>query len=281
MNATLEAVATHDISVEDVEYQKPGGRPVLVRLYRPRGAGPFPTLIDIHGGAWVRGDRMQNAGIDEALAKRGILVVAPDFRMPPEAVYPTSLADINLAIRWTKAHAREYAGRPDKVGGFGTSSGGHQVLLAAIRPKDPRYAALPLAGAPDASLAYVISGWGVLCPQVRYQLAKQRSHAEFIKAHDAYWGTEAVMSEGSLPQIFERKEPMSALPPALIFQGDADEWVPVEVVERTAKGYRAAGGALELAWLPGAKHSFFRDDPTGANAVKAMQLIEAFVAKHG
>src|SRR5215472_9714722 len=109
MNATLEGTATHDITVEDVEVQKQAGRPILARLYRPRGAGPFPTLIDIHGGAWVRGDRMQNVEIDTALAQRGILVVAPDFRMPPEAPYPTSLADINLAIRWTKAHARDFA----------------------------------------------------------------------------------------------------------------------------------------------------------------------------
>jgi acetyl esterase len=281
MMDTVEVAASHDISVEDVEFYKRDGKSLLARLYRPRGTGPFPTLLDIHGGAWVKGDRMQNAGIDEALARRGILVCSIDFRMPPEAPYPASSADINLGIRWLKAHARELGGRPDRVGGFGTSSGGHQVLLAAMRPNDPRYAAIALAGAPDARLAYVISGWGVLCPLTRYRLAKERKHADFIRSHDAFWGTEAAMSEGSLPLIFERGEKVDGLPPALVFQGDADEWVPTEVAERLANGYRAAGGALELVLLPGAKHSFFREDPKGANAVRAMSLIESFARKHG
>ena len=102
----------------------------------------------------------------EAFAESGILVASLDFRMPPEAPYPASLADINLGIRWLKARARTYGSRPDWVGVFGTSSGGHQVLLAAMRPDNPDYAALPLAEAPqiDARVAFVISGWGVLDP---------------------------------------------------------------------------------------------------------------------
>src|SRR5919106_1779738 len=77
-----------------------------------------------------------------------------------------SLADINLATRWLKHRARTYGSRPDWVGTLGTSSGGHQVLLAAMRPDDPRYAALPLAEGPkvDARVAFVVSGWGVLDP---------------------------------------------------------------------------------------------------------------------
>jgi len=94
--------------------------------------------------------------------------------MPPEAPYPASLQDINLGIRWLKLHARDYGSSPERVGAYGTSSGGHQVLLAAMRPEDKRYRALPLAGAPDldAKLAFVISGWGVLDPVARYHLAK-------------------------------------------------------------------------------------------------------------
>ena len=48
-------------------YAKVTGKPMLARLYRPRGRGPFPAIVDVHGGAWVNGDRLNNAAIDEAL----------------------------------------------------------------------------------------------------------------------------------------------------------------------------------------------------------------------
>src|SRR6266851_241588 len=136
---------THQgVRIEDVEYQRQGARALLARLYRPAGAGPHPAVVQVHGGAWVNKDRTDNDFIARAFAESGILVASIDFRMPPEAPYPASLADINLAVRWLKARARLYGSRPDWVGSMGTSSGGHQVLLAAMRPDDPRYAALPL-----------------------------------------------------------------------------------------------------------------------------------------
>ena len=92
--------------------------------------------------------------------------------------------------------------RPDWVGSFGTSSGGHQVLLAAMRPDDPRYAALPLAEAPRSTRgsAFVISGWGVLDPLLRYELAKKAGNAELMENHHNFWGDEATMAEGNPPR---------------------------------------------------------------------------------
>src|SRR5712692_1122851 len=145
MATTLEAELRPHIRIDDVEYQRQGGRALQARLYRPAGTGPYPAVLQVHGGAWVNKDRTDNDFIAKALAESGILVASIDFRMPPEAPYPASLADINLATRWLKARARLYGGRPDWVGSIGTSSGGHQVLLAALRPDDPRYAALPLS----------------------------------------------------------------------------------------------------------------------------------------
>ncbi len=63
-------------------------------------------MLQVHGGAWVNKDRTDNDFIAKALAESGILVASIDFRMPPEARYPASLADINLGIRWLKARAR-------------------------------------------------------------------------------------------------------------------------------------------------------------------------------
>jgi acetyl esterase len=273
--------ARHTVEIEDVEYQRQGGRALLARLYRPSGAGPFPAALQVHGGAWVNKDRTDNDYIAKALAESGIVVASIDFRMPPEAGYPASLADINLATRWLKARAARYGSRPDWVGSFGTSSGGHQVLLAAMRPKDPRYRALPLAEAPevDARLAFVISGWGVLDPLLRYHIAKEVGNKELVGNHDAFWGSEAAMSDGSPPAILERGETVH-LPPALVFQGDADEWVPTEVARRLAEGWRKAGGELELVLYPGQKHGFITGKPDAPYAPKVLAAMQAFIRKH-
>src|SRR5919206_258076 len=202
-----------EVKISDVPYQQVAGTPLLARVYRPSGPGPFPTIVDVHGGAWNNGDRTNDTILNQALAAQGILTVAIDFRQPPEAGYPASVQDMNLAIRWLKVHAAEFGGT-DRVGALGVSSGGHLVLLAGLRPRDARYAALPLEGHPDvdASLAYVVACWPVSDPLYRYQVARQAGNEQIVKAHDAYWGTEDAMAEGSPPLILERGEPVELQP---------------------------------------------------------------------
>src|SRR5438067_1711505 len=126
--------ATHDIAVEDVEYLRHGGSALLARIFRPRDGGPFPIVVALHGGAWCRGDRLNDTPINEALARSGLIVAALDFRMPPVAAYPASLADIHYAIRWLKTRAASFGARADRVGVLGVSSGAHQGMLLAMRP---------------------------------------------------------------------------------------------------------------------------------------------------
>jgi len=274
MSTTLDA----DIHIQDFEY-RPG---LLARLYRPAGEGPFPAIVEVHGGAWVNSDRFNNAPLAETLAADGIMTLSLDFRMPPEAGYPASLQDINYAVRWFKSRAGEFGARPERVGLFGTSSGGHQVLLAAMRPFDVRYAGHPLRAAPeiDARVAFVISAWGVLCPLERYGIAKAQNNASMLESHHRFWGTEEAMAEGSPPLILERGEPVET-PPAWVFQGDADEWVPNAVAERFAAGWRKAGGDIELSLFPGEKHTFMRNFPDSANSKRALAMLQAFIKAHG
>src|SRR5262249_38942817 len=149
----------------------------------------------------------------------GVVVMAIDFRMPPEAKYPASLCDINYAIRWLKQHAAEFKVRPELVGGVGTSSGGHQIMLSALRPKDPRYTAIPLSGAAtDASLAHVAICWAINNPSARYRMAKEKGLVRLQAAHDAFWPDEAAMEDANPTQILTRGETVS-LPPVLLLQG--------------------------------------------------------------
>src|SRR4030081_242014 len=123
----------HEFTIDDVEYLSHGGSPLLLRLYKPKGAGPFPLMIDLHGGAWCSQDRTGDTMFNETLAKSGVVVAALDWRMPPVAGYPASLTDINYATRWLKARAGGLKARADRVGMIGISSGAHQALLAGMR----------------------------------------------------------------------------------------------------------------------------------------------------
>src|SRR2546427_10975730 len=140
----INTSTTCAIDIEDVEYLRHGDTPMLARLFKPRGSGPFPIMVELHGGAWVRGDRLNGNASNEALAKHGVIVAALDFRVPPVAPYPASLADIHYGIRWCKTQATAWHSRPDWIGAMGTSSGAHQAMLLGMRPHDPRYAALAL-----------------------------------------------------------------------------------------------------------------------------------------
>ena len=272
----------YEFVVKDIVYQRSGGKDRLARLYQPAGTGPFPAVLQVHGGAWNNKDRTdgQNTSLD--LAEAGIVVLAIDFRNAGEAPYPASLQDINYGIRWLKTHAGEFGSSAGQVGAYGTSSGGHQALLAAIRPDDPRYRVLPLAEAPDmdAKLAFVVSGWGVLFPLERYKLAKAEGKPGLAKDHDRFFGSEATQIEATPALILERGE-MVYLPPALVFQGTKDQWTTVELAQRLAADYRKAGGSIDLLLLDGARHTFLNEHPFDPNSVKALKTMIAFVKQHG
>jgi acetyl esterase len=273
---------TYEFMVKDMVYQRNGGKTRLARLYQPAGNGPFPAVLQIHGGAWTNKNRTdgQNTALD--LAAAGIVVVSIDFRNSPEAPYPASLQDINYGIRWLKAHATEFGSSADRVGAYGTSSGGHQILLAAIRPDDPRYRALPLPEAPDmdARLAFVVSGWGVLFPLERYKLAKAANRPDLTVNHDTFFGDEATQLEATPALIIEKGEKVY-LPPALVFQGTKDEWTTVELAQRFATDYRGAGGTLDLDLLDGERHTFVNEHPFAPNSIKAVATTIAFIKKYG
>jgi acetyl esterase len=273
---------TYEFMVRDIVYQRFGGIERLARLYQPAGSGPFPAVLQVHGGAWNNKNRTdgQNTALD--LATAGIVVLSIDFRNAPEAPYPASLQDINYGIRWLKAHAEEFGSSAGRVGAYGTSSGGHLILLAAIRPEDPRYHALPLAEAPeiDAKLAFVISGWGVLFPFERYKLAKAKGDEGLVKAHEVFFGNEETQIEATPALAIERGERVY-LPRALVFQGTMDQWTTVELAERLAADYRGVGGEMDLLLLEGARHTFVNEHPFDPNSVRAVEAMKAFIKMHG
>ena len=286
----INSAVTSALDIEDVEYLRHGDKPLLARLFKPHGTGPFPLIVELHGGAWCKGDRLNDTALNEPLAKSGVVVAALDFRMPPEAGYPASMADINYAIRWVKTRATELGSRPDMVGVLGISSGSHQGMLSAMRPRDPRYSAIPLpAGAPavDATVRTVVLCWPVIDPLGRYHYAKKLKAGgppypdvvdNVLPLHDQYWQTEAAMAEGNPVLALERGERVET-PPVLYLQGTNDPAHPRPHLDRFVAGYRKAGGQVELELYDDAGQSFITKNPTSPAAVRAMDKIIEFVHK--
>jgi acetyl esterase len=277
------------VEQEDVEYTRPGGTPLLARVYRPRDAGPgaLPALVDVHGGAWSRFDRTTDAYFDLALAADGMVVVALDFRQAPVR-YPVAVADVVAGIRWVKAHAVDLGARADDVGLIGGSSGGHLLMLAALRPRAPEYATtdVPGAGAVDATVAYALPLWPILDPPGRYRyLLERRAHPtpardlrfhlqSLIEGHEAFFGDQATMERASALRIVEAGE-AERLPPIWIAHPELDENVTLEMTERFVAAYRCAGGLAELVVFPGVGHAFANFP--GADADRCIAQMREFI----
>ena len=98
-----DPAAKLDITVSEIELRRnAAGRMLMARVYQPAGPGPFPTVLDLHGGAWNNKDRFAEEPMDRAIASSGVLVVAIDMTRAPEAPYPAGVQDANYAVRWLK-----------------------------------------------------------------------------------------------------------------------------------------------------------------------------------
>jgi acetyl esterase/lipase len=221
------------------------------------------------------------------MARHGIVVAALDFRMPPDAAYPGSMADINYGIRWLKTRTEELRTRPDKIGVLGISSGGHQAMLAAMRPRDSRYSALPLPAraAVDAAVRCVVMCWPVIDPLGRYHYAKKLKAAgkpypdvidRVLPDHDKYWLNEENMAEGSPTIALERGERVE-MPPVLYLQGARDAAHPRPDLDRFVAGYRKAGGRVDLRLFEGEGEGFMTRNPDSPAATEALDRIIEFV----
>ena len=278
MTTAYDPSKQYEIKGWDVEFRRDPVRTLIARVYQPQGDGPFPALLDLHGGAWYNQDRTANARMDERLAASGILVVAIDLRLAPEAPYPASVQDANYGIRWLKAKAREWKGDPATVGALGSSSGGHVVELCAMRPKDSRYNALPLPEAPnlDATVTYVATRSPVTDPFARYQQAERMKRAEMIQNTKIYFNPWETIYDGNPQMILDRGETVS-LPPLLIMQGELDDNVLPAIQEKFAASYRAAGGECQLEVFAGCEHMWVKDP--GPQTDRAIEMVKAFIAR--
>ena len=286
----FDPAARHEVRVEDVEYARPGGVPLLARVYRPAARGPWPALVDVHGGGWCYFDRTIDETFDRPLAAAGMVVVALDFRQGGEHPFPASLQDVQDGVRFVRREraALDVADAP--LGIVGGSSGGHLALLAALDPDEPglRDPSAPHDGAaprPD----YALPLWPIADPLARYRYLEplvagfERRDDDPLfdpvrlrAAQEEHFGDEAGMTRAGVPRIL-RERRFRALPPIWVAHPENDRNVTLAMSEDLVAAYRAAGGDAELEVFRGVGHSFA--NYPGEASERCVERMRAFVAR--
>jgi len=271
--------AHFEISISEVELRRTAaGRTLMARIYQPAGAGPFPVILDLHGGAWNAKDRHAEEPMDRALAASGLLVVAIDMTLAPEAPYPACVQDANYAVRWLKWKAAGWNGDPSAVGIYASSSGGHVAELLGMRPRDARYNAIPLPQAPqiDATVSFIAMRSPVSNPYARFQHAEEMKREPMVKNHTTFFKPWESIFESNPQQILDRHEPVG-LVPLLIMQGALDDNVLPAVQAKFAASYKAAGGDCQFEVFEGCEHEWVATP--GPQTDRAREMVKAFIAR--
>jgi acetyl esterase/lipase len=278
--ATYDPGAKFELRVSEVEYRRTAqGRSLMARIYQPVGTGPFPVVLDLHGGGWNFKDRHAEEPFDRVLASAGALVVAVDLTLAPEAPYPASVQDANFAVRWLKAKAGAWNGEASRIGVFGSSTGGHLAELLAMRPLDPRYNALPLREDPalDATVDYVVARSPISDTFGRFLNAQAMQIDFLVKFHETFFVPWETIHEANPQEILERGEAIT-LPPLLILQGALDDNFRPALQTRFVEAYRAAGGSCDYTIFEGCQHEWVATP--GPETDRAYEMAKAFIARH-
>ena len=237
----------------DIRYAPEAGRRHLLDLHLPLGElSGAPVLLQIHGGAWMVGNKRQQAlPLMQHLAARRWVCVAINYRLSPRATFPDHLVDVKLAVRWIREHVREYGGDPEFLAVTGGSAGGHLCALAALTPNDPEYQ--PGFERVDTRVQACVPFYGVYDFTDRQGI--DRGTVRFLERY--------VMKRrlADDPEAFERASPMSRVrpdaPPFFVIHGTHDSLVPVASARHFVDLLRKTSRQpVVYAEIPYAQHAF-------------------------
>ena len=238
-----------------ISYSNAGKRNLL-DIYHPREPreGGFPVLLQVHGGAWMIGEKEQQAKpLMYHLAERGWLCVAINYRLSPHAAFPAHIIDVKKAIAWIRQNIAEYGGNPDFIAITGGSAGGHLSSLAALTPNRPEWQ--PGFEEVDTTLQAAVPFYGVYDFLDRYDIRPEMSMEDMI-ADRVMQCTRAENHE-----LWDTGSPLSHVhadaPPLFVIQGTHDSLVWVEEARAFVSALQAVSEQpVAYAELPGAQHAF-------------------------
>jgi acetyl esterase/lipase len=241
--------------VRNVRYAEGKGKAHLLDVYLPKEEGRGrPVVLQIHGGAWVLGDkREQGIPLLNHLASKGWVGFNANYGLAPRTTFPDMLVDLKRALAWVREHARDYGGDPDFIVVTGGSAGGHLTALMALTQNDPEYQ--PGFEDADTSLQAAVPFYGVYDFTDRFGLRGRQNMTPFL---------ERVVMKKKLrdaPDFYRKTSPMDLVrpdaPPFFVIHGSLDILVPVGEARKFVEMLRAVSESpVVYAELPGAQHAF-------------------------
>jgi acetyl esterase/lipase len=233
--------------VRDIVFHEVGGVRLKLDVYRrPDRPMRCPTLLFVHGGAWVLGSKDHHGlPLVQHFAARGWTCLSINYRLSPRFVFPDHLEDVKRALRWARTEGVKHGVDPDFIVVAGGSAGGHLAALAALTATATD-GADAVAGCVAFYGVYDMTDEAVWPHQGLSDLLEQRVFQR---------------TRASDPGAFERASPIHRVhegaPPFLVLHGDCDSMVPVEEARRFTAALRAVSRApVAYAELPGAQHAF-------------------------
>ncbi|HEX3728770.1 MAG TPA: alpha/beta hydrolase, partial [Opitutaceae bacterium] len=229
-----------------IEYSHPNGASLKLDACVPDGAGPFPAVILIHGGGWNTGDRTGNPGrrliapMEDPLTAAGYAWFSIDYRLVPHALWPEPLDDVNAAIRWVKAHAKEYHLDPNRIAISGESSGGHLALMAT------------LTATPDTKVAAAVIFYGQwdLVNQYHFHGEKMGTGMGGLVGSEVFDAPTIAKLKAASPMSYLKP----GLPPIFLVHGTKDIAVPYDLDPVYQAKLRALGDTCDLLTIPNGPH---------------------------
>jgi acetyl esterase/lipase len=233
-----------------------GARRHKLDVYKHPDAGPgAPVLLQIHGGAWVIGNKSQQGlPLMYQLAARGWVCVATNYRLSPRATWPAQILDCKRALAWVRANIAEYGGDPDYVVVTGGSAGGHLSALLALTPNDPQFQ--PGFEDVDTHVRAMVPFYGVYDWTNRFGQRGKRDGLRRVLER-----TIVKQRYADAPEVFDQASPMSHInadaPPALVVHGDLDTLAPITEAREFVRMLREVShNKVVYAELHGAHHAF-------------------------
>jgi acetyl esterase/lipase len=264
--------------VEGIEYANVDGKSLLLDLRIPDdGPGPHPVIIYLHAGAWVTGDRTGGPAIRQA--RRGYAVASIDYRLAPRYTWPAQVEDTKAAVRWLRANAARFNLDPDRIGVFGTSSGGHLAAVLGTSGGVPSLEGMHLGNAQFSSrVKAVVDFYG---PTDLLKLEEQKLPCFPLNGNLPFLPPSLLM--GCPIQDCREKtataNPMTYItpddPPFLIVQGLLDCLVPFRQSVMLHDALQAKGVDSTLILIPAGEHGGNEFDEQ-----KYKQAVSDFLDEH-
>ncbi len=261
----------------NIEYVPGGGHRNQLDVYAPqRGTRGAPVLLQIHGGAWMIGNKREQAlPLMNHLAANGWVCVSTNYRLSPRATFPDHLIDVKRALHWVREHIEEFGGDPDFVVTTGGSAGGHLSSLLALTAHDPEYQ--PGFEAADTSVQACVPFYGV------YDFTNRLGHP-IDKGFETFLADRIMKRPIDQDRgAYERASPSfrthGDAPPFYVVHGTHDSLAPVADAREFARLLRESSRSpVVYAELRGAQHAFeIFHSPRTAHVVRSVDRFLAAI----